>query len=126
MTPVIEGGDVKEPLRDRVLGRVTAEDVLKPGTADILVPRNTLLHEHWCDLLEENSVDSVKVRSVVSCDTDFGVCAHCYGRDLARGHLINKATAHNIADCIECGACAWVCPSNIPLVIIVIFNVIIR
>ncbi len=81
MTPVIEGGDVKEPLRDRVLGRVTAEDVLKPGTADILVPRNTLLHEHWCDLLEANSVDSVKVRSVVSCDTDFGVCAHCYGRD---------------------------------------------
>ena len=93
MTPVIEGGDVKEPLRDRVLGRVTAEDVLKPGTADILVPRNTLLHEHWCDLLEENSVDSVKVRSVVSCDTDFGVCAHCYGRDLARGHLINKGEA---------------------------------
>ena len=68
--------------------RVTAEDVLKPGTADILVPRNTLLHEQWCDLLEENSVDAVKVRSVVSCDTDFGVCAHCYGRDLARG-LIN-------------------------------------
>ena len=93
MTPVIEGGDVKEPLRDRVLGRVTAEDVLKPGTADILVPRNTLLHEHWCDLLEENSVDSVKVRSVVSCDTDFGVCAHCYGRDLARGHIINKGEA---------------------------------
>lgn len=93
MTPVIEGGDVKEPLRDRVLGRVTAEDVLKPGTADILVPRNTLLHEQWCDLLEENSVDSVKVRSVVSCDTDFGVCAHCYGRDLARGHIINKGEA---------------------------------
>ena len=93
MTPVIEGGDVKEPLRDRVLGRVTAEDVLKPGTADILVPRNTLLHEQWCDLLEENSVDAVKVRSVVSCDTDFGVCAHCYGRDLARGHLINKGEA---------------------------------
>ncbi|MDU7046823.1 MAG: DNA-directed RNA polymerase subunit beta', partial [Enterobacter roggenkampii] len=93
MTPVIEGGDVKEPLRDRVLGRVTAEDILKPGTADILVPRNTLLHEQWCDLLEANSVDSVKVRSVVSCDTDFGVCAHCYGRDLARGHIINKGEA---------------------------------
>ncbi|MDU1396698.1 MAG: DNA-directed RNA polymerase subunit beta' [Serratia marcescens] len=59
MTPVIEGGDVKEPLRERVLGRVTAEDVLKPGTADILVPRNTLLNEKACDLLEENSVDSV-------------------------------------------------------------------
>jgi DNA-directed RNA polymerase subunit beta' len=93
MTPVIEGGDVKEPLRERVLGRVTAEDILKPGTADILVPRNTLLHEKTCDLLEENSVDSVKVRSVVSCETDFGVCANCYGRDLARGHIINKGEA---------------------------------
>ncbi len=93
MTPVIEGGDVKEPLRERVLGRVTAEDILIPGTADILVPRNTLLHEKLCDLLEANSVDSVKVRSVVSCETDFGVCAHCYGRDLARGHIINKGEA---------------------------------
>ncbi|XPE46118.1 hypothetical protein ACNKHO_25640 [Shigella flexneri] len=63
------------------------------GHGDILVPRNTLLHEQWCDLLEANSVDSVKVRSVVSCDTDFGVCAHCYGRDLARGHIINKGEA---------------------------------
>ncbi|WP_348265636.1 hypothetical protein, partial [Salmonella enterica] len=72
---------------------VTAEDVLNPRTADILVPRNTLLHEQWCDLLEANSVDGVKVRSVVSCDTDVGVCAHCYGRDLARGQIINKGEA---------------------------------
>ncbi|VFP78788.1 DNA-directed RNA polymerase subunit beta' [Candidatus Erwinia haradaeae] len=93
MMPIIEGGDVKEPLRERVLGRVTAEDVLKPGTMDILLPRNTLLHEKECDLLEENSVDSLTVRSVVSCETDFGVCAHCYGRDLARGHIINKGEA---------------------------------
>ncbi len=71
---------------------MTAEDILIPGTADILVPRNTLLHEKLCDLLA-NSVDSVKVRSVVSCETDFGVCAHCYGRDLARGHIINKGEA---------------------------------
>ena len=93
MTPVIEGGDVKEPLRDRVLGRVTAEDVLKPGSADILIPRNTLLDEAYCDLLEQESVDRVKVRSVVACNTDFGVCAKCYGRDLARGHLVNKGEA---------------------------------
>ncbi|MGL9769475.1 MAG: DNA-directed RNA polymerase subunit beta' [Sodalis sp. (in: enterobacteria)] len=93
MTPVIEGGDVKEPLRERVLGRVTAEDVIKPDTGDILLERNTLLNEQWCDVLEENSVDSVKVRSVVTCDTDFGVCANCYGRDLARGHLVNKGEA---------------------------------
>lgn len=57
------------------------------------MPRNTLLNEKACDLLEENSVDSVKVRSVVSCETDFGVCANCYGRDLARGHIINKGEA---------------------------------
>ncbi|VFP80555.1 DNA-directed RNA polymerase subunit beta' [Candidatus Erwinia haradaeae] len=93
MTPLIEGGDVKEPLRERVLGRVTSEDVLNPGTLSILLLRNTLLHEQECDILEEHSVDSVKVRSVVSCETDFGVCAHCYGRDLARGHIINKGEA---------------------------------
>ncbi|MGP1923831.1 MAG: DNA-directed RNA polymerase subunit beta' [Arsenophonus sp. NEOnobi-MAG3] len=93
MTPVIEGGDVKEPLRERVLGRVIGEDILVPGTANILIPRNALLTEKWCDELEANSVDSVKVRSVVSCETDFGVCAKCYGRDLARGHIINKGEA---------------------------------
>ncbi|WP_225639686.1 DNA-directed RNA polymerase subunit beta' [Candidatus Profftia sp. (ex Adelges kitamiensis)] len=93
MTPVIEGGDVKEPLRDRVLGRVTAEEVIKPGTTEILVSRNILLHEELCDMLELYSVDIIKVRSVVTCETDFGVCAHCYGRDLARGHLINKGEA---------------------------------
>ncbi|XZQ55148.1 MAG: DNA-directed RNA polymerase subunit beta' [Arsenophonus sp.] len=93
MTPVIEGGDVKEPLRERVLGRVTAEDILIPGTVNILIKRNTLISEKLCDELEVNSVDIVKVRSVVSCDTNFGVCAKCYGRDLARGHIINKGEA---------------------------------
>ncbi|MGL5366377.1 MAG: DNA-directed RNA polymerase subunit beta', partial [Plesiomonas shigelloides] len=93
MTPLIEGGDVKEPLRERVLGRVAAEDILIPGTADILIPRNTLLDEKLCDLIEEKSVDSILVRSVVTCNTDFGVCAKCYGRDLARGHLVNKGEA---------------------------------
>lgn len=93
MTSVIEGGDVKESLRERVLGRVTAEDIMKPGTMDILIRRNTLLNEQWCDILEIHLVDNVKVRSVVTCDTDFGVCANCYGRDLARGHLVNKGEA---------------------------------
>lgn len=89
MKPLIEGGDVVEPLRERVLGRVVAEDVLKPGTEEVLVERNVMLDEKLCDLLEENSVDEVRVRSVITCDNDFGVCANCYGRDLARGHLIN-------------------------------------
>jgi len=93
MTPLIEGGDVKEQLGDRVLGRVVAEDVLKPGTDEVLAPRNTLLDEKWCDILEDNSVDQVKVRSVVTCENDFGCCKFCYGRDLARGHLINTGEA---------------------------------
>ncbi len=91
--PLIEGGDVVEPLRERVLGRVACDDVLIPGTEEVLISRNTLLDEKMCDLLEQHSVDQVKVRSVITCDTDFGVCAHCYGRDLARGHLVNLGEA---------------------------------
>ncbi len=88
MTPLIEGGDVVEPLRERVLGRVVAEDVVKPGSDEILVERNTLLDEALVDMLESNSVDQIMVRSVITCDNDFGVCAKCYGRDLARGHMV--------------------------------------
>ncbi|MGF1691509.1 DNA-directed RNA polymerase subunit beta' [Photobacterium kagoshimensis] len=93
MMPLVEGGDVKEQLGDRVLGRVVAEDVIKPGTDEVLAPRNTLLDEKWCEILEENSVDQVKVRSVVTCENDFGCCKNCYGRDLARGHLVNTGEA---------------------------------
>ncbi len=89
MTPLIQGGDVIEPLRDRVLGRVTALELLKPGTDEVLAPAGTLLDEKWVDTLERAGVDEVKVRSVISCKTRFGVCARCYGRDLARGHLVN-------------------------------------
>ncbi|TPH13563.1 DNA-directed RNA polymerase subunit beta' [Litorilituus lipolyticus] len=93
MTPLIEGGDVVEPLRERVLGRVVCEDVLIPGTETVLLPRNTLIDETLCDVIEENSVDQIKVRSIITCETDFGICAHCYGRDLARGHMINQGEA---------------------------------
>ena len=93
MTPLIEGGDVVEPLRERVLGRVVAEDVVKPGTTEVLLPRNTLIDEALCDFIEENSIDQMKVRSIITCKTDFGICAHCYGRDLARGHMINQGEA---------------------------------
>ncbi|WP_113906994.1 DNA-directed RNA polymerase subunit beta' [Aliidiomarina celeris] len=88
--PLIEGGDVVEPLRERVLGRVVCDDVLKPGTEEVLIPRNTMLDEKWCDVLEANSVDEVKVRSVITCESIHGVCSNCYGRDLARGHLVNE------------------------------------
>ncbi len=93
MKPLIEGGDVVEALRERVLGRVVAKDVFRPGTEEVLVERNTLLDEKLCDLLETHLVDEVLVRSVITCDTDYGVCAHCYGRDLARGHIINAGEA---------------------------------
>ena len=90
MTPIVEGGDVVEPLRDRVLGRVVAEDVYLPGNDDEpIVTRNTLLDEQWVAKLEEAGVQMIKVRSTISCESSFGVCARCYGRDLARGHLVN-------------------------------------
>ncbi|GGD79251.1 DNA-directed RNA polymerase subunit beta' [Lacimicrobium alkaliphilum] len=88
MTPLIEGGDVVEPLRERVLGRTVAEDVYTPGTEEVLVERNVILDEALVDLLEAHSVDQVMVRSVITCENDFGVCAKCYGRDLARGHQV--------------------------------------
>ncbi len=89
MTPLIQGGDVIEPLRDRVLGRVVAVEVLKPGSDEVFAEANTLLDEQWVDRLEQAGVDEIKVRSVITCKTRFGVCAKCYGRDLARGHLVN-------------------------------------
>ncbi len=94
MTPLIEGGDVVEPLGERVLGRVVAQDVIKPGTTDeIAVPAGTLLDESWIDLLEAMGVDEIICRSPISCATRYGVCQQCYGRDLARGHLINIGEA---------------------------------
>lgn len=93
MKPLIEGGDVVEPLRERVLGRVTLTDVTIPKSKEVLVEAGTMLDEKLCDLLEQHSVDEVEVRSIITCENDFGVCAYCYGRDLARGHLINQGEA---------------------------------
>ena len=94
MTPIVEGGDVVEPLKDRVLGRVVAEDVFLPGNdEDPIVTRNTLLDEQWVNKLEEAGVQSIKVRSTITCESAFGVCSRCYGRDLARGHLVNIGEA---------------------------------
>ncbi|KPU83168.1 DNA-directed RNA polymerase subunit beta' [Psychromonas sp. PRT-SC03] len=92
--PLIQGGDIVEPLRERVLGRVVARDVIKPGTKnEIIFKRNTLLDEKLCDLIEVASVDEIWVRSVITCKTDFGACAACYGRDLARGHIVGQGEA---------------------------------
>ena len=93
MTPHIEGGDVVEPLGERVLGRVIARDVFKPGTEDVIVPAGTLVDEKWVEFIELNSIDEVIVRSPISCETRYGICAKCYGRDLARGHQVNIGEA---------------------------------
>ncbi|WP_241685755.1 DNA-directed RNA polymerase subunit beta' [Luteimonas sp. YGD11-2] len=94
MTPIVEGGDVVEPLRDRVLGRVVAEDVFLPGNdEDPIVTRNALLDEQWVSRLEDAGVQTIQVRSTITCESPFGVCAMCYGRDLGRGHLVNHGEA---------------------------------
>jgi DNA-directed RNA polymerase subunit beta' len=93
MQPIVEGGDVVEPLSERVLGRTVAEDVFKPGTDEVICPRNTLLDEQLVETLEENGVDRLYVRSTITCETRHGVCATCYGRDLARGHIVNIGEA---------------------------------
>ncbi|NNM00813.1 MAG: DNA-directed RNA polymerase subunit beta', partial [Gammaproteobacteria bacterium] len=96
LTAVIEGGDVVEPLAERVLGRVVADDVVRPGTGEIIVPAGTLLDEKWVEQLDSNGVDQVRVRSAITCDTKYGVCAMCYGRDLARGHRANIGEAAGV------------------------------
>ncbi len=93
MAPLVEGGDVVEGLGERVLGRTLAADCLKPGTEEVLLPRGTLIDEDLVRLLERESVDQVSVRSPIVCKTRYGVCANCYGRDLARGRLINIGEA---------------------------------
>jgi DNA-directed RNA polymerase subunit beta' len=93
LTPLVEGGDVVEPLRERVLGRLTAEDVVRPGTDEVVAPIGTLLDEGWVDMLEAVGVDEMKVRSPITCENRYGVCAACYGRDLARGHMVNAGEA---------------------------------
>jgi DNA-directed RNA polymerase subunit beta' len=93
ITALIEGGDVVEPLSARVLGRVVARDVHAADGKSLVVPANTMLDEGWVERLESLGVDEVIVRSPITCRTRFGVCAKCYGRDLARGHEVNVGEA---------------------------------
>jgi len=93
MTPIIEGGDVVEPLVDRVLGRVAAVDVTDASGSKVLIPAGTMIDENLVTVLEENGVDKMLVRSVITCESRVGVCAKCYGRDLGRGHLVNSGEA---------------------------------
>ena len=93
MKPHIEGGDIVEPLKERVLGRVLVKAVLDPKTGETLFSENTLLDEAAVAVLDKHSIDRVYVRSAIMCEFTHGVCALCYGRDLARGHLVNTGEA---------------------------------
>ncbi|RME25048.1 MAG: hypothetical protein D6798_09820 [Deltaproteobacteria bacterium] len=93
ITSLIEGGEVIEHVGERVLGRVAAEDILDPYSDEVLVPRNGMLDETAVEKIVQAGVERVKIRSVLTCDMRWGVCAMCYGRDLARGKLVNVGEA---------------------------------
>ena len=93
MRAIVEGGEVIESLRDRILGRTVAEEVLHPENRSVVAPAGTMLDEDMIEELEAHGVDEVKVRTALTCETRFGICAKCYGRDLGRGGLINHGEA---------------------------------
>src|SRR5713226_8075644 len=90
---LVEGGEIVVPLRDRILGRVIVGDSRDPLDNKLLVPDGEVLDERKVALLEEKNIDQVLVRSPVTCETRYGICAKCYGRDLGRGHLVNLGEA---------------------------------
>src|SRR5688500_15616916 len=93
MKALVEGGEVVEALRERILGRVLATDLLHPETQDVLYAAGSLIDEDAVDQIDNVGIDEVKVRTPLSCDTRWGVCAKCYGRDLGRGSLVNVGEA---------------------------------
>jgi DNA-directed RNA polymerase subunit beta' len=96
MRAIVEGGEVIESLRDRVLGRTTVDDVVHPENRSVLVKAGHMLEEDEIDLIEAAGVDEIKVRTALNCETRFGLCATCYGRDLGRGGFINHGEAVGI------------------------------
>src|SRR5437867_199381 len=93
ITPLMEGGEIIEPLGDRVLGRVALEDIRDPFTKDVLVRSNQEIDEDKVRAIDEAGLERVKIRSVLTCQSRHGVCGMCYGRDLARGHIVNMGEA---------------------------------
>ena len=93
MRAIVEGGETIESLRDRILGRTAADDILHPENRSVLAPAGAMLDEDLIDELEVAGVDEVKVRTALTCETRFGICARCYGRDLGRGGLVNGGEA---------------------------------
>jgi len=94
--PAVNDGEIVASLGERVLGRVAAEDVLNPGTDEVIVARNELIDERKADMIETADVASVRIRSPLTCEAEEGVCAMCYGRDLARGTMVNTGEAVGI------------------------------
>lgn len=90
---LVKGGEVIEPMQDRILGRVTAIDVLHPETQELVYPAGTLLTEDEVEYIDSLGIDEVKVRTALTCETRYGICAKCYGRDLGRGKLISIGEA---------------------------------
>jgi DNA-directed RNA polymerase subunit beta' len=93
ITPLVEGGEIIEKLGDRILGRVSAEDIFDPYTGEVLVQSNEEITEDKVRIVEDAGIDHVKIRSVLTCETRRGICVLCYGRDLARGHMVNIGEA---------------------------------
>ena len=96
MRALVEGGEVIEPLRDRVLGRVTAVDVVNPETQETVIAAGELLNEDLVEKVEQLGIDEVRVRTPLTCDVRYGLCAKCYGRDLGRGVLVNTGESVGI------------------------------
>jgi len=90
---LVKGGEVVEPLSDRILGRVNALDVIHPDSQEVLYPQGTLFSEDEVEKIEVLGIDEVKVRTALTCATRYGICAKCYGRDLGRGNIINQGEA---------------------------------
>ncbi|MGQ9603434.1 MAG: DNA-directed RNA polymerase subunit beta' [bacterium] len=93
VTPLKEGEEIIEPLGDRVLGRVAAEDVIDPLTNEIIVTAGQEIDEETAALIDESTIDKVRIRSVLTCESPRGVCAKCYGRNLSTGRLVNIGEA---------------------------------
>ncbi len=93
IAPLVEGGEIIEKLGDRILGRVSVEDIFDPYTGEVLVQANEEITEDKVRIVEDAGIDHVKIRSVLTCETRRGICVLCYGRDLARGHMVNIGEA---------------------------------
>jgi DNA-directed RNA polymerase subunit beta' len=93
VTPIMEGGDILEPLRDRIVGRISQEDVYDPLTGEQLLAQNQELSDELANAIQEAGIEQVKIRSVLTCETRRGVCRRCYGRNLASGKLVEIGEA---------------------------------